>query len=159
MKLLSDIFQHSCCSRTLVCKCITKRLCPCVQVAKLDVQQLEETVDALLCCDIAAIDPCSLCTNSYLQLMQPLQLTLEYAWHLYSRDSRQQAVTATCLTAANAFCGALKRYCTAAQSELLSPQECQSQLRSEVLRTQLKPLKKLHDSTKARLKVCHHSLC
>lgn len=132
------------------------------QVATHDVQKMEDVIDALLAYDIDAllaydislVDPCSMSINSYLQLLQPLQLVLEYTWFLYSRDCRQQGATAKCLTAANAFSNALKRYSRAALTELGSGICVNGMLlQSEQLRAQLKPLKKLHDATRASMQV------
>ena len=118
------------------------------------VQQLEDVIDTLLSYDVTAINPCSMSVNSYLQLLQPLQLALQYTWFLYSRDSRQQGMTAGCLTAANAFSGGLRRYLKAAQSDLSAlHKDSGAQLRSEALRAQLKPLKKLHAASRASMKV------
>ncbi len=68
--------------------------------------------------------------------------------------------TARCLTAASAFRNALQRYSMAAHgdSEKLSQSQISSDtsLRSEQLRAQLRPLKKLHEAMRAILKVnCH----
>ena len=131
-----------------------------MQVADNDIPVLEDVIDALLACNIVAEDPYSLCMHDYLQILQPLQLALEYTWALYSKRSGMHGTTARCLTAASAFRNALQRYSMAAHgdSEKLSQSQISSDtsLRSEQLRAQLRPLKKLHEAMRAILKVnCH----
>ena len=115
---------------------------------------VEDVVDDLLQCNLATADPYSLCMHEYLAVLQPLQLALEYTWALYSRHEAMQATAATCLTAASAFRSALSCYAKAAQAELQqASQESPSRRRSEQLRRQLGPLKKVHAAARAALKV------
>lgn len=115
-------------------------------------------IDVLLSCDIANEDPYSLCMHNYLQILQPLQLALEYTWDLYSRHTAMRGTTARCLTAASAFKAVLQRYAEAAQAEIEDAAVTQishAGSQSEQLRAQLRPLKKLHDAMRATLKVLH----
>ncbi len=132
-----------------------------MQVADRDMSALEAVIDVLLSCDIANEDPYSLCMHNYLQILQPLQLALEYTWDLYSRNTAMRGTTARCLTAATAFKAALQRYAKAAQAEVEHVAVTQishaGSSQSEQLRAQLRPLKKLHDAMRATLKVLHSS--
>ena len=126
-----------------------------MQIAHNDTQAVEDVIDNLLAVDIAAEDPYSLCVHDYLAVLQPLQLALEYKWALYSQSKATHGTAARCLTAASAFRFALQRYAKAAQAEeqQLSQDIGASTTQSEQLRSQLRPLKKLHASTRAELKV------
>ena len=132
-----------------------------MQIADRDISALEAVIDVLLSCDIANEDPYSLCMHNYLQILQPLQLALEYTWDLYSRHTAMHGTTARCLTAASAFKGALQRYAKAAQAEIEHLAVTQishaGSSQSEQLRAQLRPLKKVHDAMRATLKVLHNS--
>ena len=132
-----------------------------MQIADRDISALEAVIDVLLCCDIANEDPYSLCMHNYLQILQPLQLALEYTWDLYSRHTAMHGTTARCLTAASAFKGALQRYAKAAQAEIKHVAVTQishaGSSQSEQLRAQLRPLKKVHEAMRATLKVLHNS--
>ncbi len=132
-----------------------------MQVAHHDISALEAVIDVLLSCDIANEDPYSLCMHNYLQILQPLQLALQYTWDLYSRNIAMHGTTARCLTAASAFKSALQQYAKAAQAEMEHVAVTQishaGNSQSEQLRAQLRPLKKLHDAMRATLKVLHSS--
>ena len=120
-----------------------------------DIQAIENVIDDLLAIENAAEDPYSLCIHDYLAVLQPLQLALEYTWALYSQSKATQDVAARCLTAASSFRSALQRYAKAAQAEeqQLSQDTHASVTQSEQLRSQLRPLKKLHAATRVELKV------
>lgn len=127
-----------------------------------DILAIEDLADDLLACTLATADPYSLCIHDYLAVLQPLQLALEYTWALYSRHEAMQGTAATCLTAASAFRSALHCYAKAAQAELQQPSQDSppGNRRSEQLRRQLRPLKKVHAAARAALKVypslgCH----
>lgn len=135
-----------------------------LQVADNDIHAIEDLVDGLLACNMAAADPYSQCMHEYLAVVQPLQLALEYTWALYSRHEAVQGTEATCLSAATAFRSALHSYTKAAQAEVQLMQNCSSSRpapqdsipgskRSEQLRRQLRPLKKAHAAARAALKV------
>ena len=130
-----------------------------MQVADHDISALEAVIDVLLSCDIANEDPYSLCMHNYLQILQPLQLALEYTWDLYSRHTAMREPTARCLTAASAFKGALQRYAKAAEIEHVAVTQIShaGSSQSGQLRAQLRPLKKVHDAMRATLKVLHSS--
>ncbi|KAL0032997.1 hypothetical protein WJX77_009924 [Trebouxia sp. C0004] len=125
-------------------------------VADHDISALEAVIDVLLSCDIANEDPYSLCMHNYLQILQPLQLALEYTWDLYSRNTAMHRTTTRCLTAATAFKAALQQYAKAAQAEIDHVAETQmshaGRPQCEHMRAQLRPLKKLHDAMRAALK-------
>lgn len=128
--------------------------CCLLQEADSDICAIEDIVDDLLACNLAATDPCSLCIHDYLAVLQPLQLALEYTWALYSRCQAMQGTAASCLKAASAFRSALHSYAEAAQAELQQPlQSPPSRRQSEQLRRQLRPLKKIHAAARAALKV------
>ena len=126
-----------------------------LQVADNDIHGIEEMVDDLLNCNLAAADPYSLCMHDYIAVLQPLQLALEYTWALYSRHQAMQGTAVICLTAASAFRSALQRYAKAAQTELQEPSQdsSPSSRRSEQLRRQLRPLKRAHGAARVTLKV------
>lgn len=133
-------------------------------MADNDIHAIEDLVDGLLACNIAAADPYSQCMHDYLAVLQPLQLALEYTWALYSRHEAVQGTAATCLTAATAFRSALHSYAKAAQAEVQLMQNCSSSRpapqdsragsrQSEQIRRQLRPVKKAHAAARAALKV------
>ena len=126
-----------------------------------NVHAIEDFVDDLLACNLATADPDSLCMHDYLAVLQPLQLAIEYTWALYNRNEAMQGTAAVCLMTASAFRSALHCYAKAAQAELqqASQDSPASSRRSEQLRMQLRPLKKVHAAARAALKVYPSLAC
>lgn len=134
-----------------------------MQVTDNNYKPLEDVIDALLSYNVEAEDPCSFSMHNYLQILQPLQLAVEYTWSVYSRKTALHSITARCLTAASAFQRALQQHAAAAlaetehftQTQISSP----STSMSEQIRVQLQPLKEAYDAMRAALKVfCRTSL-
>ena len=144
---------------TLFTHCSDLGLPVVFQMAECDVQDLEEVVDDLLACNIVAEDVFSLCMHDCLDLLQPLQLAIQYTWALYSKKEAMHESTSHCGAAASAFRSALQLYAQAAQAEvqIRSQNGHASTCESEQLRSQLRPLKKLYTAAKAELEVRPHT--